>query len=113
MVMRPRLEVLTALADPTRLAVIERLQDGSRLATTELASGSGLTRQALRKHLAVLEHAGLVRGRRDGRQRLWSLDPAPLDAVTDWTRAIRTTWEERFDRLDAFLAAEEQGDPDA
>lgn len=113
MVMRPRLEVLGALADPTRLDLIERLQQGSALATTQLAQGTGITRQAIRKHLTVLEQAGLVTNRRVGRQRLWSLDPGPLAEVGDWASSIRSTWEARFDRLDAFLALDSPGDPDA
>jgi len=104
MVMRPDTAVFAALADPTRLDLIERLKGVTALATTELAEGTGLTRQAVKKHLDVLARAGLVHGSRSGRRRLWHLDPAPLDSVQDWAEAIRTQWEARFDQLDAFLA---------
>lgn len=108
MVMRPDTAVFVALADPTRIDLIERLQRAHALATTELAEGTGLTRQAVKKHLDILENAGLVHGTRSGRRRLWRLDPAPLTSVQHWAEGIRTQWEARFDQLDAFLA--QQGD---
>lgn len=108
MVMRPDVAIFSALADPTRLELVERLQRADALATTELAEGTGLTRQAVKKHLDVLAHAGLVQGTRDGRRRLWRLDPAPLSSVQNWAEGIRTQWEARFDQLDALLTR--QGD---
>jgi len=104
----PRL--FAALGDATRLSLIDRLAQSPSLSTTALAQGTGLTRQAVRKHLGVLLEAGLVRDRRVGRERRWSLHAAPLDQVRDWASAIRTHWEERLDRLDAFLAATAEDD---
>jgi len=119
MVARPTPDplVFAALADATRLSLVTRLQVERARSTTELAEGTGMSRQAIRKHLGVLAEAGLVRDRREGRQRLWELDPEPLAEVRDWADAVRRTWEARFDRLDAFLrtthAAEKaDGDPD-
>lgn len=103
MSMRPEVALFSALADPTRLEIVERLQRADALATTELADGTGMTRQAIRKHLDVLANAGLVQDTRSGRRRLWRLDPAPLSSVQAWAEGIRTQWETRFDQLDAFL----------
>ena len=108
MVMRPDVEVFSALADPTRLDLVERLQRADGLATTELAQGTGLSRQAVKKHLDVLAHAGLVTDTRSGRRRIWRLDPSPLRSVQSWAEGIRTQWETRFNQLDAFLL--QQGD---
>lgn len=107
----PDPQVFAALGDATRLTLVQRLVGEPALSTTALAAGTGLSRQAVRKHLGVLLEAGLVRHRREGRERLWSLHPTPLDDVRDWASAIRRQWEERFDRLEAFLAATEEGEP--
>ncbi len=88
--------------------MIERLQRDDALSTTELAHGTGLTRQAVKKHLDVLAQAGLVHGTRSGRRRIWRLDAQPLALVQHWAQGIRTQWEARFDQLDALLAR--QGD---
>ena len=107
---RPASQIFGALADPTRLQLLERLGDGRARATLELAQGTGISRQAVTKHLKVLHGAGLVHDSRSGRRRMWRLDPAPLRHVQDWTESLRVTWEQRFDQLDAFL---ENGDSDA
>ena len=97
--------VFAALADPTRLLLVERLRDEPSCSTTQLAEGTGFTRQAVRKHLGVLAQAGLVRDRREGRERRWSLDARPLEAVRLWTDTYQRHWEARFDQLDALLQA--------
>lgn len=63
-----------------------------------------MTRQALTKHLEVLADAGLVRDYRRGRERVWALEAAPLREVAEWLEQYRVLWEERLDRLEAFLA---------
>lgn len=98
-------QLFAALADETRLSLVSRLLTTRSLSTTQLAEGTGLTRQAVRKHLGVLAEAGLVHDRRVGRERRWSLDPAPLEEVSQWLDAVRRQWEARLDRLDAFLIA--------
>lgn len=101
----PDAQLFAALADETRLSLVSRLLLTPSLSTTQLAEGTGLSRQAVRKHLGVLADAGLVHDRRVGRERRWSLDPAPLDEVSQWLDAVRRQWEARLDRLDAFLIA--------
>jgi len=101
----PDPQVFAALADGTRLSLVTRLQQMPSLSTTQLAEGTGLSRQAIRKHLGVLAEVGLVHDRRSGRQRLWELDARPLSGVSDWADAVRQAWEARLDRLDAFLLA--------
>jgi DNA-binding transcriptional ArsR family regulator len=83
---------LTALGDPTRRAIFERLADGP-LAVGELARGLPVSRPAVSQHLKVLKEAGLVVDRPDGTRRLYQLDPAGIEAVrgyfdTFWTHAL-------------------------
>ena len=101
----PSPHIFAALADETRLALVDRLQLQRTRSTTQLAEGTGISRQAVRKHLGVLHEAGLVTHRRVGRERMWELDAAPLAEVRDWIDAVRQHWESRLDRLDAFLLA--------
>jgi DNA-binding transcriptional ArsR family regulator len=91
-----------ALADPTRRAILARLASGE-VSVTQLAEPFAMTLPAVSKHLKVLERAGLV-GR--GRQAQWRpcrLEAAPLREVSDWVERYRQFWEERLDRLDAYL----------
>lgn len=98
----PRL--FAALADPTRLALIDHLRRAPSASITELTADTTLTRQAVTKHLAVLAEADLVRSARDGRERRWTLHAAPLAALSAWSTEVRAEWEARFDRLEAFLS---------
>ncbi len=66
--------VFAALGDRTRLRLAARLSDGARLSITKLTTGSAMTRQAVTKHLRVMEHAGLVRSNREGRENIWRLE---------------------------------------
>lgn len=95
--------LFAALADPTRLTLIERLADGSARPIVALAAGSALTRQAVTKHLAVLRGAGLVARRASGRQTLYALEPARLAEARDWLDSIGTQWEDALGRLKAHV----------
>ena len=94
-VIRGVAEIFAALGDPTRLTVMVRLAAGGTFSIAELAEGSGLSRQAVTRHLKVLEEAGLVLGGAHGREKLYELDIDPLheargclDMVcADWDRA--------------------------
>jgi DNA-binding transcriptional ArsR family regulator len=99
-----------ALADPTRLAMVERLS-GGRASVSELARPLAITLPAVLQHLAVLEASGLVRSRKVGRVRTCSIEPAALRAVEDWVAQRRAIWERQLDRLADYLA--ETGDPPA
>lgn len=105
--MLPR--VFAALGDDTRLVLVQRLSREGALATTALSDGTDLTRQAITKHLAVLEDAGLVRGVRVGRQRLWMAERQPFDDLSAWLALHRCEWEARLQRLDDFLQTTDPG----
>ena len=86
--------VFVAVADPTRRLLLERLRNGGASSIQALGEGLPMTRQAVTKHLDVLRDAGLVRVRRDGRERLHELEPAPLEAVDEWLRPYAEAWDE-------------------
>ena len=97
---------LTALAHPTRRAILERvMHKESRV--TELAEPFAISLSAVSKHIRVLERARLVRRRRVWREHLVSFNPAPLDEVSAWIEEKRVFWTARLDALDAVLKAED------
>jgi DNA-binding transcriptional ArsR family regulator len=95
--------VFSALADPTRRAILARLADGPA-AVTELAAPFQMSLPAVSKHLKVLERAGLITRGREAQWRPCRIEPAPFREVVSWLDAYRQLWDERFDRLDAYLA---------
>jgi DNA-binding transcriptional ArsR family regulator len=94
--------VFSALADPTRRAILERLAEGDAT-VTELVEPFALTQQAVSKHLKVLERAQLVSRTRAGQSRPCSLEASHLDVATDWIARHRRLWADRHDRLDEHL----------
>ncbi|HNB26821.1 MAG TPA: metalloregulator ArsR/SmtB family transcription factor [Alphaproteobacteria bacterium] len=92
----------SALADPTRRAILARLALGET-SVTELAAPFEMSLPAISKHLKVLEHAGLIRRGRAAQWRPCRLDAAPLKEANGWLEEYRGFWEESFDRLDAYL----------
>ena len=96
--------VFSALADPTRRAILERLADGAAT-VRELVEPFELTQQAISKHLKVLEEAGLVSRTQAGRTRPCALEPDRLDAAADWITRHRRIWADRHDRLEEHLTA--------
>jgi DNA-binding transcriptional ArsR family regulator len=92
-----------ALADPTRRAILARLVDGD-CSVTELAEPFDMSMPAVSKHLRVLEQAGLITRRREAQFRHCQIDAAPLKDVADWADHYRHIWEQRLDRLDAYVA---------
>lgn len=104
-----------ALADPTRRAMLARLTEGEAT-VTELAEPFDLSLPAISKHLKVLERARLVERSREAQWRPARLRAEPLKEVDDWVARYRRHWEERFDRLDAYLSdlkRQEEGDGNA
>ena len=93
------MNALAALADPTRLRIVELLADGERSAG-ELASHFDAARPGISRHLRVLREHGLVRARIEGRRRLYSLDPRPLEELDAWLEHYRSFWTNRLDALD-------------
>lgn len=94
-----------ALGDETRLALVSRLSSGTPRSISQLTDGSRLTRQAITKHLRVLEGAGLVHGVRSGRENLFALDRAALRRGREFLDAVSEQWDEALGRLKASVDA--------
>ena len=99
-----------ALADPNRLAIVERLSRGPA-SVSELARPLPMSLPAVVQHLQVLETTGLVRSEKVGRVRTCRIEPAALRPVEQWISARRSSWERRFDRLGDYLAEDENEPP--
>jgi DNA-binding transcriptional ArsR family regulator len=93
---------LEALADPTRLRIVELLADGERSAG-EIASHFDTARPGVSRHLRVLREHGLVQARAEGQRRVYSLDPAPLAELDAWLERYRGFWTNRLDALDTEI----------
>jgi DNA-binding transcriptional ArsR family regulator len=98
--------VFHALADPTRRAMLRSLAAGQRT-IGELAAPFSMSFAAASKHVRVLERAGLLHRRIEGRSHICRIDPAPLAAANEWLRFYEGFWTEQFDVLDAMLKAED------
>ncbi len=99
----PRARVFAALGDETRLALLARLYDGKRRSIAELTEGSKLTRQAITKHLRVLERVRVVHSIRAGRESLFEFNPQPMDELREYLEVVGRQWEEALLRLKAFV----------
>ena len=95
-------DVFYAIADPTRRELLDRLRSGEQ-AATQLCEGLPLSQPALSKHLKVLRRADLVSYQRQGRQRLYRLNPEPLEDVVDWIAHYERFWPQKLDRLGGYL----------
>ena len=104
------MQAIEVLADGTRRRIVELLADGERSAG-ELAGEFAVSRPAVSRHLRVLRQAGLVRARERGTQRLYSLDPAPLEELDAWLSRYRGFWTQRLEALETQLrrARREEG----
>lgn len=102
---------LSALADPTRRAILARLTTGEA-SVSELAEPFDMSLVAVSKHLKVLEKAGLISKGREAQWRPCRLEPKPLMQVDDWLESYRQFWNENLDRLEAYAAALQQGGAD-
>jgi DNA-binding transcriptional ArsR family regulator len=97
--------IFAALGDETRLFIVASLSAGGPMSIVALTVGSGVTRQAVSKHLQVLLNAGVVRLQRAGRETRWALDREPLDAARERLEQIASQWDEALGRLKAFVEA--------
>jgi DNA-binding transcriptional ArsR family regulator len=93
----------SALADPTRRAILTKLSKGDR-SVSDLAEPFDMSLPAISKHLKVLEKAGLIQRSRDAQYRPCKLNAKPLREAAKWVEQYRQFWEERLDRLDDYLA---------
>ena len=94
---------LSALAHPARREILARLRSG-QASVQELAVPFDVSAAAVSKHLKVLENSGLIRRGKDAQWRPCELEAAPLQEVAQWIELFRKEWEDRFDRLEAYLA---------
>lgn len=95
--------VFAALGDPTRLALVAKLCRGQPYSISQLTEGSRLTRQAITKHLRVLEGVGIVRSVRAGRKSIYKFDPQPIGELRQYLDLVSKQWDEALRRLKAFV----------
>jgi DNA-binding transcriptional ArsR family regulator len=101
--LRDRASVFAALGDETRLSLIAKLSNGSPQSISRLAEGSTLTRQAITKHLRVLEDARVVHSVRVGRESLFEFRPEPLRDLQSYLERVSDQWEDALARLKSFV----------
>lgn len=95
--------VFAALGEETRLALVARLSARGPQSIKRLTAGTGVTRQAITKHLRVLADARLIRDVRRGREDIWELDPRRLDDARRWLDQVSRRWDEALGRLKAYV----------
>jgi DNA-binding transcriptional ArsR family regulator len=95
--------VFAALGDETRLSLVAKLSKGQPHSIAQLTEGSKLTRQAITKHLRVLEGVGIVHGVRAGRESLFEFDPKPIGEIKDYLERVSEQWDQTLARLKSFV----------
>ena|SRR5581483_9029906 len=95
--------VFAALGDQTRLALLAQLSDGQAYSISRLTRGSRLTRQAITKHLRVLESAGIVHSIRQGRESLFEFDPRPIVDMKEYLERVSAQWDHALARLKSMV----------
>ncbi|HUK91882.1 MAG TPA: metalloregulator ArsR/SmtB family transcription factor [Blastocatellia bacterium] len=95
--------VFAALGDETRLRLVSRLCRDGPMSITRLTAGTDITRQAITKHLKVMEEAGLVRGKRRGRESVWRLERRRIEDACRHLELISKQWDDALDRLRRFV----------
>ncbi len=100
---RARAPVFAALGDETRLSLVAMLCGGRPHSISQLTQGSKLTRQAITKHLRVLERAGIVHSVRAGRESRFQFDPAPMDEMKEYLDFVSEQWDQALSRLKSFV----------
>lgn len=98
--------IFAALGDKTRLSLLMTLSDGATRSITMLSADTSLTRQAVTKHLRVLQGAGLVESVRQGRESRYACCPAPLDEARAYLDRVARQWDDALGRLKAFVEDE-------
>jgi DNA-binding transcriptional ArsR family regulator len=101
--LKGRASAFAALGDATRLSLVGKLSNGPPQSISRLAAGSTLTRQAITKHLRVLEGAGVVHGVRVGRESLFELRPQPLKELQSYLERVSDQWDHALARLKSFV----------
>lgn len=98
-----RAPVFAALGDKTRLSLVAKLCSRQPYSISQLTDGSKLTRQAITKHLRVLESAGIVHSVRQGRESRFEFDPEPIDGIKEYLDFISEQWDQALSRLKSFV----------
>jgi len=101
--LKTRATIFAALGDETRLSIVASLVDGKARSISHLTVGTNLTRQAVTKHLRVLEGAGVVRCVRVGRESQFELEPKPIDDVQKYLKQVSKQWDHALARLKALV----------
>lgn len=96
--------VFAALADPTRRAIVEQLSDGQARRMSDIGADLPITRQAIAKHLAIIEDAGLIVREKYGREIRITLKPQPLESATSWLEDRAQQWDDRLSALSRHLS---------
>jgi DNA-binding transcriptional ArsR family regulator len=92
-----------ALGDKTRLSLVARLADGRPRSISQLTAGRRLTRQAVTKHLRVLESVGIVRSEHTGRESLFEFNPQPMERLKEYLDLVSRQWDQALSRLKSFV----------
>ena len=100
---RQHAAMFAALGDETRLSLVAALASGEPRSIAQLSGGARITRQAITKHLRVLEQAGIVHSTRTGRESLFGFDPAPMQELEEYLQRVAAQWDEVLARLKAFV----------
>ncbi|HZY63296.1 MAG TPA: metalloregulator ArsR/SmtB family transcription factor [Edaphobacter sp.] len=98
-----RAPIFAALGDETRLSLVVKLSSGEPHSISQLTEGTRLTRQAVTKHLRVLESVGVVENIRSGRESRFAFNPKPVNELRDYLDLISQQWDETLARLQAFV----------
>ncbi len=99
----PRAAVFAALGDDMRLALVAKLSAGQPRSISQLTEGSRLTRQAVTKHLRVLERVGIVRSNHRGRETRFEFDPQPIEGIKKYLHFVSQQWDQALGRLKALV----------
>jgi DNA-binding transcriptional ArsR family regulator len=100
---RANARVFAALGDPTRLALVAKLCRGRPYSISQLTEGSRLTRQAITKHLRILEGVGIVHSVRAGRESIYKFDPQPIEELKQYLDSVSKQWDDALNRSKAFV----------
>jgi DNA-binding transcriptional ArsR family regulator len=100
---QPRAAIFAALGDETRLLLVAKLCSGQPHSISQLTRGSKLTRQAITKHLRVLENAGIVHSVRRGRESRFEFDPQPIAGMRQYLEFVSQQWDHALSRLKSFV----------
>jgi DNA-binding transcriptional ArsR family regulator len=105
---RAKAAVFRALGDETRLSLLAKLSSGKRCSIAELTEGTKLTRQAVTKHLRVLERVRMVHGTREGRESLFAFDPQPVIEMKEYLEYVSKQWGMALARLKSFVESDRE-----